>query len=144
MARVLLTLGSGSGFRWKIWGFITMQAALLERLGQARGSVPVWLNLDETSMAYSRHGAKRLVAVNHKPELVAPSCNRGRSVTNVALLSSVLRAHQQLPQVLVCDTRRLASVASRAVPMVTQQGPLVASPAPSRTLSLFPISLIQA
>ena len=74
------------------------------------GRVPMWVNLDETAVNYSYHSAKGLVsslAWQKKPQLLVPKRDRRGTIAHIALLSNVVRVQQHLPQVLVCNKRRL-------------------------------------
>ena len=77
--------------------------------------VAVFINLDETAVHYSYYSAKGLVSLTltQKPQLMVPKGDRRGGITHVALLSNVLRVQQHLPQVLICNPRKLTKTLLR-------------------------------
>lgn len=80
----------------------------LEAAARHQGRLPVYINLDETNVAYSYHSARGWMRLGMKPKVNIPSRDRRGSITHVALVSNVLCVQQHLPQMLICNTRRLS------------------------------------
>ena len=79
-------------------------AAWLER---SSAKHPVYINIDETALAYSFHAAPGLIQRKFRAEVqVRPQDARG-CITHVALASNVLGVQTHLPQILICNKRRL-------------------------------------
>ena len=80
-----------------------------------QSQVAVFINLDETAIRYSYYSAMGLVSLTlgQKPQLMVPKGDRRGGITHVALLSNVLRVQQHLPQVLICNTRKLTKTLLR-------------------------------
>ncbi|CAE7310316.1 unnamed protein product [Symbiodinium sp. CCMP2592] len=80
-------------------------AAWLERSSTKQ---PVYINIDETALAYSFHAAPGLIQRKFHAEVqIRPQDARG-CITHVALVSNVLGVQAYLPQILICNKRRLS------------------------------------
>ena len=75
----------------------------------ATDRVPVYLNLDETSVAYSFYAARGWISKKvRRPRARVPAARRRGSITHVALISSVIALQPHLPQILICGRRSVS------------------------------------
>ena len=80
---------------------------LTSRVAQAaQDRVPVYINLDETNVAFAYYSIRGWISKKlRRPRVKVPAARRRGSITHVALISSIIAVQRHLPQILICGRR---------------------------------------